>query len=98
MTKWMKMMNVKRREGGNAISWAWRSDAQAKVRISSPKLAAKVDLMAASQARLQRRARSMAYGGMVDTVRRCVQQIQGEAKIGRRAEGGVHRQLFAPKK
>lgn len=31
VSKWMQMMSVKRREGGNAVSWAWRSDAQAKL-------------------------------------------------------------------
>ncbi|EIW67373.1 hypothetical protein TREMEDRAFT_13152, partial [Tremella mesenterica DSM 1558] len=31
--KWMKMMIVKRREGGNAVEWGWRGEAETKVRL-----------------------------------------------------------------
>lgn len=32
--KWMKMMGVKRREGGNAIEWAWKDEGLSKVCIN----------------------------------------------------------------
>lgn len=30
--KWMAMMGVKRREGGNAVEWSWKDEGKSKVR------------------------------------------------------------------
>lgn len=32
--KWMKMMGVKRREGGNAVEWNWKDEGTSKVGLS----------------------------------------------------------------